>query len=123
MGLQLTLDKTKNPMYYTFVNAYWAIDNVFYSYDRIDFTLVAYPNREAKLMQYSILENPSIGYGSAAGAGSVSCELYTWHVTMALTQVFPDGSIPAGRDAQYTAIYNFIKEYTQLPFVDVLETN
>jgi len=42
-------------------------------------------------------------------------------VFMDLTNIFPDGSIPAGKDAQYTAIYNWIKEYTELPFEDVLE--
>lgn len=121
MGLLLTLPKEKNALYYDFEDAYWAIDNVFYSCDRIDFFLHAYPSRESKKKNYSILENPSFGYGSANGAGSVSSDLYTWHVTMSLTKVFKDGSIPAGKDAQYTAIYNWIKWYTELPWKDVFE--
>lgn len=106
-------------MYFDFIDAYWAINDVVYTVDAIDFRLKAYPNREAKLMDKHILENPSIGYGS--GSSVVSCSLYEWHVTMSITVIFPDGSIPAGRDAQYTAIYNWIKEYTQLPFEDVFE--
>ena len=120
MGLQLTLDKTKNHMYMTFEDAYWAIDNVVYTTELIDFSLKAYPNRESKLMDRHILENPSIGYGS--GKNTADSSLYEWHVTMNLNEVFTDGSIPAGRDAQYTAIYNWIKEYTQLDWVDVFET-
>ena len=119
MGLQLTLDKTKNLMYTTFEDAYWAIEDVSYTTDSIDFLLRAFPSREAKLMNLHILENPSIGYGS--GDSSVCAYLYCWHVHMNLTEIFPDGSIPAGRDAQYTAIYNWIKEYTELPWTDVLE--
>ena len=119
MGLQLTLDKTKNLMYYTFIDAYWAISEPTYTTELIDFSLRAYPNREAKLMNNQRLDNPSIGYGS--GASAVSCILYEWHVVMDLRVIFPDGVIPAGRDAQYTAIYNWIKEYTQLPFTDVFE--
>lgn len=121
MGLSMTLPKDKNTMYYEFEDAYWAIDQLIYTTDLIDFRLVAYPNREAKLMDYKTLDNPSIGYGSANGAGTVSCGLYTWHVTTALTDVFTDGSIPAGKDAQYTTIYNWIKAYTKLPFQDVFE--
>lgn len=121
MGLSMTLPKDKNQMYFEFEDAYWAIDQLLYTTDLIDFRLVAYPTREAKLKNYTTLENPSIGYGTANGAGTVACGLYTWHVSMDLTIIFPDGVIPAGRDAQYTAIYNWIKEYTQLPFEDVFE--
>ena len=121
MGLSMLLPKDKNRMYYDFEDAYWAIENVFFSYEQIDFTLTAYPNREAKLKNYSILPNPSIGFGSAVGVGDVGCQLYEWHVRMALTEIFPDGQVPAGKEAQYTAIYNWIKLYTKLPFLDVLE--
>ena len=118
MGLKLTLQKDKNLMYYDFIDAYWAISEVLYTVDTIDFRLKAYPTREAKLMDRQTLENPSIGYGS--GSPVVDCSLYEWHVNMALSIIFPEG-IPMGRDAQYTAIYNWIKEYTQLPFTDVFE--
>lgn len=123
MALSMRLPKDKNQLYFDFEDAYWAIDNVFFTTDTVDFSLFAYPNREAKLMNYSILPEPSIGYGSPIGAGSVNSALYQWHVTNDIHLIFPDGSIPAGRDAQYTAIYNWIKEYTELPFEDVLEEN
>ena len=121
MGLQLTLDKTKNSMYTTFVDAYWAIHDVYYTTDMVTFTLEAYPSREAKLMEGQALEDPSIGFG--AGDSPVYCRLYTWHVLEPISEIFPNGVIPVGKDAQYTAIYNWIKAYTQLPFVDVLENN
>ena len=119
MGLRMDLPKDKNHMYTDFNGAYWAIDNVIYSLGMIDFSLHAYPSREAKLMNNEILDNPSIGYGS--GRDTVDSILYEWHVMMDLTNIFPDGSIPAGKDAQYTAIYNWIKAYTGLPFEDVIE--
>ena len=121
MGLQLTLTKEHNKIYADFPNAYWAIEDVMYTTDKIGFRLYAYPSRSAKLLNHNALEDPSIGFGGPTGAGSVDCALYMWNVEMALTQVFPDGAIPAGRDAQYTAIYTWIKEFTGLPFTDVLE--
>ncbi len=120
MGLQMTLPKDKNHLYYEFKDAYWAIDNVIYSLGLIDFSLKCFPNRESKLMNNEILSNPSIGIGSSR-LNTVDSSIYEWHVRMDLTEIFPDGSIPAGKDAQYTAIYNWIKEYTELPFVDVFE--
>lgn len=119
MGLRLTLDKTKNHMFTTFKDAYWAIDKVVYTVDLASFSLKAYPSREAKLMEGQVLENPSIGIGS--GDSLVNCCLYQWSVVTNITDIFPDGSIPAGRDAQYTAIYNWIKDYTKIPFDDILE--
>ena len=121
MGLKMTLTKEHNQLYNDFIDAYWAIDNVGYTPEQVIFTLYAYPSREAKLLNHNSLENPSIGYGSPVGAGTINCALYLWNVEMAITNIFPSGSIPAGRDAQYTAIYNWIKEYTQLPFEDVIE--
>lgn len=121
MGLKLTLLKEHNQLYHDFIDAYWAIEDVMYTTDQVHFKLYAYPSREAKLRNYSTLENPSIGYGGPIGGGEVYSFLYLWNVSMALTNIFPSGSIPAGRDAQYTAIYNWIKEYTGLPFEDVLE--
>ena len=119
MGLRMTLPKDKNHMYYDFIDAYWAIENVIYSLGMIDFSLRAFPSREAKLMNNEILSDSSIGYGSAQE--NVNSILYEWHVFMDLTNIFPDGSIPAGKDAQYMAIYKWIKDFTKLPFEDVLE--
>ena len=123
MGLKLTLEKEHNHLYTDFIDAYWAIDNVGYTTEQVVFTLYAYPSRDAKLMHKQALEHPSIGYGSPIGAGSVNSIIYLWNVQMALTNIFPSGTIPAGRDAQYTAIYNWIKSYTGLPFEDVLEND
>lgn len=120
MGLQLTLAKDKNKMYYDFINAYWAIDNVYYTTDNVAFALKAYPNRESKQMDLHTLDNPSIGYGS--GADTVDSSIYLWSVVANLDDVFSNGVIPQGRDAQYTAIYNWIKAYTRLPFTDVFES-
>ena len=123
MGLQLTLAKEHNHLYHDFIDAYWAISDVMYTTDQIAFRLYAYPSRDAKLMNYKELENPSIGIGGPMNGSQINSFLYIWNVQMALIHVFPDGSIPAGRDAQYTAIYNWIKEYTGLPFEDVLEND
>ena len=122
MGLKMTLSKEKNRLYTDFIDAYWAISNVFFTYDTVDFSLFAYPSREAKLMNGSELEDPSIGWGGPTVANTVFSPLYQWHAVYPLTDIFPSGSIPSGRDAQYTAIYNWIKAYTQLPFEDVIET-
>lgn len=119
MGLKLTLDKTKNLMYYTFKDAYWAITEPHYTSELIDFSLIAYPNRESKLMNGHMQENPSINFGS--GSNSVQSELYQWHITMDVKEIFPNGWIPIGREAQYTSIYNWIKVYTKLPWKDVIE--
>lgn len=121
MGLKLTLTKEHNHLYSDFIDAYWAISDVGYTTDNVIFTLFAYPSRDAKLMHNNSLEEPSIGIGSPMGAGSVNSHLYIWNVQMNLTNVFPDGVIPAGRNAQYTAIYNWIKANTGLPFEDVFE--
>ena len=88
MGLRMTLPKDKNHMYYDFIDAYWAIENVIYSLGMIDFSLRAFPSREAKLMTNDILPDPSIGYGSAQE--NVNSILYEWHVFMELTNIFPD---------------------------------
>ena len=43
----------------TGIHAYWAIENVIYSLGMIDFSLRAFPSREAKLMNNEILSEPS----------------------------------------------------------------
>lgn len=117
MGLKLSLTKNNNPMYYDFPDAYWEIDGLSYTPEQIDFRLLAYPNKEARTNNHNVLEDLTIPYGAPLG-GSVNSALYQWHVTMSITNIFPDGVIPAGRAAQYEAIYNWIKEYTELPFED-----
>lgn len=127
MGLQLTLDKTKNRMYYTFEDAYWAISNVSYTPEVVSFLLRAYPNRESKLMDRQLQTNPRIGLGEGedfvpygSGDSTVSSDLYTWNIIQPLSTIFSEG-IPLDRDSQYTSIYNWIKEYTKLPWKDVIE--
>ena len=121
MGLQMMLQKEKNPLFFDFVDAYWALDNVSYSTDSITFSLMAYPTRDAKLAIHTALVNPSIGGFGSAEKAYIAPVLYIWTHSTDIADVFPNGIIPAGRDAQYTAIYNWIKEYTQLPFEDVFE--
>ena len=119
MGLQMTLAKDKNKLYYDFHDAYWAITDLVHGTDSISFLLEAFPSREAKLKDRAPQENASIGYGG--GDIVVRSSLYEWRGIFEITAIFPSGAIPAGKDAQYTAVYNFIKAYTDLPFVDVLE--
>lgn len=119
MGLLLPLSKTKNTMYYDFDQAYWAINDLMYSETACGFTLNAYPSREAKLMNNTILDNPTIGFGSS-GTNVVDSILYTWNIQVAILEIFPSG-IPLNPDEQKTAIYNWIKDFTGLPFEDVLE--
>lgn len=118
MGLQMTLTKDKNKLYHDFQDAYWAITDLVYGVDAVSFMLKAFPTREAKLKDKAPQEDPSIGFGE--GDPVVDSALYKWRAQFAITDIFPQG-IPIGRDAQYTAVYNWIKAYTGLPFTDVLE--
>ena len=118
MALQMNLAKDKNTMYFDFPNAYWVIEDLNYTTAAVVFRLNVYPNRESKLMQKHVLENPSVGVGGAMNV--VSSRLYTWQAVTEITNIFPSG-IPLSEDEQKTAIYNWIKSYTGLPFIDVLE--
>ena len=118
MALQMTLAKDKNTMYFDFPNAYWVIEDLNYTTTAVVFRLNVYPNRESKLMQNHVLENPSVGFGGAMNV--VSSRLYTWQAVTEITNIFPSG-IPLSVNEQKTAIYEWIKSYTELPFIDVLE--
>lgn len=118
MGLCLTLNKEKNKMHYDFIDAYWSVDNISYSTSVCLFDLNAYPTRDAKLANRTFHEDPSIGYGGSDPY--VDCILYTWNGVFAITDIFPNG-IPLDENSQKTAIYNFVKAYTGLPFEDVFE--
>lgn len=120
MGLQMTLTRDNNSLYCDFTGAYWAIDEVAHDIEKVWFRLVAYPSREAKFANRTLPVNPNLGYGRPV-RGMVECELYYMPMNAPVADVFTDGVIPAGRNAQYTAIYNWIKSYTQLPFEDVFE--
>lgn len=119
MGLKMTLSKEKNCLYHDFVDAYWAISEVGYSTNACEFLLQAYPSRDAKLMHNVPLEDPSIGYGAPVKE-VVDSVLYIWNGIFPIVDIFPQG-IPLDENAQKTAIYNFIKAYTKLPFEDVIE--
>ena len=115
----MTLPKDKNHMATEFVDAYWAITELSYDFSILQFKLACFPSREAKQLDGTNVEDPSIeGYGSCQSV--YRPELYSWTPYFGIEDVFPDG-IPLGRDAQLTIIYGFIKEYTGLPFEDVLE--
>lgn len=119
MGLLLPLKKTQNNLYHDFNPAYWAIDDLGYDTTACFFRLNAYPTREARHMNMHILENPTIGFG-ACGDNTVHSQLYTWEVQLAIADIFPNG-IPLDPNDQKTAIYEWVKAYTGLPFEDVLE--
>lgn len=119
MGLLMTLQKDKNHMATEFANAYWSITDLGYDIETLHFRLDCVPSREAKLLAGTQIENRTVnGFGICQSV--YRPELYSWAPTFSIAEVFPEG-IPLGRDAQLTHIYNFIKEYTGLPFEDVFE--
>ena len=119
MGLKLTLEKEKNQMYYDFENAYWAIDEINYTTELLYGKLICYPSREARKKQGEKV-NSSLSVGGSYFP-TVECLLYEWEFATKISSVFPNG-IPLSVDEQKTAIYNWVKTYTGLPFVDVLES-
>lgn len=119
MGLQMTLTRDNNSLYCNFIDAYWALDGVMHDIESVSFRLVAYPSREAKFANQTLHVNPTLGFGRPY-RNTVECELYIMPFSAKAVDIFPNG-IPIGKDAQYTAIYNWIKNYTQLPFEDVFE--
>ena len=120
MALSMTLTKDKNRLYVDFIDAYWVIDDLFYTTDTIHFSLKCYPNRESKEMNNHVLDNPSVDFG--CGSRVVDSLIYSWNVNMDLRNIFSNGVIPAGKDAQYPAIYKWVKKHTGLPFRDVFES-
>lgn len=119
MGLKLTLGKENNRLYHTFTDAYWAIDGLNYTTTVIRFTLNCYPSREAKYKHNSQMSESMLSIGSASPLIYFTI-LYSWDTYVNITDIFPSG-IPLSEDEQKTAIYNWIKSYTGLPFEDVLE--
>jgi hypothetical protein len=119
MGLKMTLAKENNHLNYDFINAYWSISELSYDTQNCYFRLKAYPSREAKLSDLSPLATPTLPMGGASYP-VVNCSLYLWEAIIPIVNIFPDG-IPLDENEQKTAIYKFIKEYTELPFEDVFE--
>lgn len=119
MGLKLTLEKEKNYLYHTFTDAYWSIKEIKYTTSDLYGRLLCYPSRDASHKNgQSITEYLSVG-GSCLPI--IEPKLYCWEFTAPISTVFPNG-IPLSADEQKTAIYNWIKSYTGLPFEDVLES-
>jgi len=120
MGLELALKKNQNHFYVDFNNAYWYLKDIQYGTELGIFTLAAYPNQEAKSKFMTEVEIKSNGYGSCTYP-VVNNEIYSWTSEFRIRDVFPNG-IPLNVNEQKTALYNFIKSYTQLPWKDVLES-
>lgn len=119
MGLKMTLPLDKNHMATEFVDAYWAVTELNYDFVGLHFKLACYPSREARQLDGTKIEEPSIeGYGLCEP--TYHPQLYSWEPFFTIETVFPEG-VPLGRDAQLKVIYSFIKEYTGLPFEDVFE--
>lgn len=120
MGLKLTLKKEDNFIYNDFVDAYWKIDNIMYDTASVSFELICYASREASKKDRSIMGSPSIPVGGSDGHSAYSTKLYNWNGVTAIFNIFPSG-IPLDPNEQKTAIYNWVKTYTKLPFEDVFE--
>lgn len=119
MGLKMTLPSDKNHLATTFLDAYWVIVELGYDFNTLTLRLACFPSREAKQLNGTSVENPSIGnYGSCKP--TYNSELYSWTQILFISDVFPNG-IPLGRDEQLKVLYTFIKGFTGLPFEDVLE--
>lgn len=119
MGLKLTLNRENNRLYTDFVDAYWVIDRITYSTQHMAFALICYPSRDAKMQNNVPMPSSTLPIGGV-GVEVYGTELYRWQAQLAIIDIFP-GGIPLDENTQKTAIYNWIKAYTNLPFEDVLE--
>lgn len=125
MGLKLTLPKTDNFIGCDFIDAYWSIDNIeFGNYEGnayVTFNLHTYASREAKYLNQTQVPNTGIPYGGSA-EGYYRTILHNWLVQTEAQPLFPDG-IPISESEQKDVLYQFVKDYTGLPFEDVFEEN
>ncbi len=120
MALSMTLSKTQNHMYEDYPDAYWVIEDINYNLEFVAGYLRCYPTREcSKKNGHQIEEWSQIPFGGPAFS-SYNNMLWKWEFMARITDVFPNG-IPLSSDEQKTAIYNWIKTYTNLPFEDVFE--
>ena len=119
MGLKLTLAKENNRLYHDFVDAYWSVDGINYSTTTVNFRLHCYPSRDAKYKNLSQMPASTLPVGSAS-PDIYDTVLYSWETYAMITDIFPSG-IPLSEDEQKTAIYEYVKTFTKLPFEDVLE--
>ena len=119
MGLKLTLNVQDSYVGTQFIDAYWKIDDLRYSTTDAWAHLVCYPTREASKLNNAPMPEPSLSIGAPV-RGNYYTELYQWNAVAKIADVFPNG-IPLDENEQKTAMYNWIKEYTHLPFEDVFE--
>lgn len=116
MGLRYTLTKEQNRMCMD-IAAYWHITNLSYTTDLVNFCLVAYPTRDCAERESLPVES-RLSFGSPYSP--IECELYRWQTSVNIREIFPSG-IPLDANEQKTAIYNWVKAYTGLPWEDVYE--
>lgn len=118
MALQMTLEAKYNHMAIDFKDAYWQLQGLQYDTEFVYLRLQAYPNREAchKGGEF-ITEHLPVG---GPEHSTFEPQLYCWEGLGTIIDIFPDG-IPLDVNAQKAAVYNWIKEYTGLPFEDVFE--
>ena len=120
MGLSMTLAKTQNHMYEDYIDAYWVIENISYTTEMVAGHLICYPSRDCSKKNGLSVENwQQIPFGGPS-FDTYKNDLWTWAFMARIETVFPSG-IPLSANAQKTAIYNWIKTYTNLPFQDVFE--
>jgi len=123
MGLKLTLNQENNSMGFTFVDAYWVIENLKYKMTDtillISFELNCYPSRESSKLTGRDVVPLSIG---SPEKSKYSGKLYEISFMDFASKIFSEG-MPLERDEQLKQIYTFIKAYTDLPFEDVFESD
>ena len=127
MGLLMDLPKENNALHHDFLAAYWAIENISFSSDgpdasvMVSFLLHAYPDREAKQKTNALaIVEPFRDFGESLGQ-TVAARLYRWAGLFPAVMIFTSG-IPISRDAQLEILYPFVKSYLDLSdALDVLE--
>ena len=119
MGLKLTLSVENSYVGAEFVDAYWRIDNLNYTTTDVWANLVCYPSRDASKFNAIEIPGPTIPVGTPVRR-IYDTALYKWNAVTPIANIFPEG-IPLDEDTQKTAVYNWIKSYTGLPFKDVFE--
>lgn len=119
MALELTLEAKYNHMAIDFIDAYWKITSITYDTEHVYFYLKTFPSREASKKASEFITDRLVIGGSIYT--TFEPQLYSWEGVTHIGDVFPNG-IPLDPNEQKTALYNWIKAYTQLPFKDVFET-
>lgn len=120
MGLKYSLNSDQNHIGIDFIDAYWVIEEIKYINNNAIGVLRCFPSREiSKKEGYRYTGWETIKIGGPAFQYVKAC-LWEWEFMFPVEEVFPYG-IPISEDEQKTAIYNWIKDYTKLPFEDVYE--